>query len=75
VLSLQWELMAEVEDLSSATSPSRVDLDRALDQMESVLDVEGEIKRAHLEMLVRIKNLLTLEQQTRLEELREEGSD
>ena len=73
VLSLQWELMAEVEQLGTVTSPSRVDLDRALDQMGAVLDREGEIKQAHLEMLVRIKNLLTPEQQRRLEELRAEG--
>ncbi len=73
VLSLQWELMAEVEQLGTVTSPSRVDLDRALDQMDAVLDREGEIKQAHLEMLVRIKNLLTPEQQRRLEELRAEG--
>lgn len=73
VLSLQWELMAEVEQLGTVTSPSRVDLDRALDQMDAVLDLEGEIKEAHLEMLVRIKNLLTPEQQRRLEELRGEG--
>ncbi len=73
VLSLQWELMAEVEQLGTVTSPSRVDLDRALDQMDAVLDREAEIKQAHLEMLVRIKNLLTPEQQRRLEELRGEG--
>ena len=65
--------MAEVEQLGTVTSPSRVDLDRALDQMDAVLDLEGEIKEAHLEMLVRIKNLLTPEQQRRLEELRGEG--
>lgn len=74
VLSLQWELMAEVEQLGTVTSPSRVDLDRALDQMNAVLDLEGDIKRAHLEMLVRIKNLLTPEQQRRLEALRGEGA-
>ena len=73
VLSLQWELMAEVEQLGTVTSPPRVDLDRALDQMDAVLGLEGEIKQAHLEMLVRIKNLLTPEQQRRLEELRTGG--
>ena len=55
------------------TAPPRVDLDRALDQMDRVLDTEKEIKQAHLEMLVRIKNLLRPEQQRRLEELRRAG--
>ncbi|MDX1495560.1 MAG: periplasmic heavy metal sensor [Longimicrobiales bacterium] len=70
VLGLQWELMAEVEELATITGRPRVDLDQALDQMDSVLDKEKEIKQAHLEMLVRIKNILTPQQQARLEELR-----
>jgi hypothetical protein len=50
---------------------SRVDLDRALDQLNAVLDTERQIKQSHLEMLVRIKNLLRTEQQATLERLRE----
>lgn len=73
VLGLQWELAAEVEELAGITGRPRVDLDRALDQMDSVLETEKEIKQAHLEMLVRIKNILTPDQQARLEELREDG--
>ena len=73
VLALQWELLDEVEELTSVTAPPRVDLDRALDHMDRVLDTEKEIKQAHLEMLVRIKNLLRPEQQRRLEELRRAG--
>jgi len=52
---------------------TRVDLDRALDQLDNVLDTEKEIKQAHLEMLVRIKNLLTPDQQATLERLRGSG--
>ena len=50
---------------------TRVDLDRALDQLDEVLGTEKEIKQAHLEMLVRIKNLLSAEQQAALERLRD----
>lgn len=70
VLSLQWELADEIEELGSVTGRPRVELDRALDEMGDVLDKEKDIKLAHLEMLVRIKNVLTAEQQARLEELR-----
>jgi Spy/CpxP family protein refolding chaperone len=70
VLALQWELMDEVDQLGRITGGERVDLDRALDQMDAVLDTEKQIKQAHLEMLVRIKNLLTARQQQMLEELR-----
>ncbi len=73
VLGLQWELAAEVEELAVITGRPRVDLDRALDQMDSVLEKEKDIKQAHLEMLVRVKNILTTEQQVRLEELRRSG--
>ncbi len=41
-----------------------------MDQIGNVLDTENEIKQAHLEMLVRIKNLLRADQQATLERLR-----
>jgi len=70
VVRLQWELLEEVQELTVITGDTRVDLDRALDQMDSVLDREKQIKQAHLEMLVRIKNILSAEQQEILEQLR-----
>jgi Spy/CpxP family protein refolding chaperone len=73
VLSLQWELLDEMEQLGAITGRTRVDLDRAMDEMGDVLDKEKEIKTAHLEMLVRIKNLLRPDQQSMLEELRMGG--
>jgi Spy/CpxP family protein refolding chaperone len=74
VLSLQWELLDEVEQLGAVTGRPRVELDRALDEMGDVLDKEKDIKLAHLEMLVRIKNILTEEQQGQLEGLRGAGA-
>ena len=72
VVRLQWELLDEVQELTQIMSGTRVDLDRALDQLDTVLDTEKDIKQAHLEMLVRIKNILTAEQQATLDRLREE---
>jgi len=74
VVRLQWELLDEVQQLREVMGASRVELDRALDQLNEVLDTEREIKQAHLEMLVRIKNLLTPEQQEGLARLRESGN-
>jgi len=74
VVRLQWELLDQVQDLTQIMSGTRVDLDRALDQLDTVLDTEKEIKQAHLEMLVRIKNLLSAQQQAELERLRSSGS-
>ncbi len=70
VIRLQWDLLDEVQRLAEITAGTRVDLDRSLDQIGNVLDTESEIKQAHLEMLVRIKNLLSAEQQAMLERLR-----
>lgn len=70
VVSLQWELLDEVQSLSEVLRGARVDLDRAQDVMGRVMGKEEEIKRAHLELLVRIKNLLTPDQQAALDRLR-----
>ena len=73
VVELQWDLTDDMAQLNRILSAPRVDLDRSLDQMERVLDREMEIKRAHLEMLVRIKNVLRPEQQAQLNRLRSAG--
>ena len=70
VVRLQWELLDEMQQLTELMAAPRIDLDRALDQLDNVLETEKQIKQAHLEMLARIKNLLTPEQQTALERLR-----
>lgn len=71
VVELQWELLEQVEELSAALAGPRVDLDRSLDRMDAVLRTEQRIKRAHLSLLVRIKNLLRPEQQEILRNLRD----
>jgi Spy/CpxP family protein refolding chaperone len=70
MVDLQWDLQEQVEELNQALAAPVVDLDRALDQMDDVLGLETEIKTAHLEMLVRIKNVLRPEQQVELRRLR-----
>ena len=63
VVRFQWDLLDEIQQLTETMEATRVDLDRALDQLDEVLNTEKEIKQAHLDMLVRIKNLLSAEQQ------------
>jgi len=74
VVSLQWELLDDIQELSGTLERPRVDLDQALDQMGGVLDLEKRIKEAHLELLVRVKNALTADQQAELRRLRDGGS-
>ena len=73
VVGLQWRLLDETESLVEALERPRVDQDRAMDRLETVLDTEKEIKQVHLELLIRIKNVLTPEQQERLDQLRADG--
>ena len=72
VVRLQWELVDATQQLTGALGRDRVDLDLALDRLDKVLDTERKVKQAHLEMLVRIKNLLTEEQQATLRKLQNE---
>ena len=74
VVSLQWELQEQVAALSTELARPRVDLDRAQDRMGSVLQTERRIKEAHLTLLIRIKNVLTPQQQESLKKLRAEPS-
>ncbi|MFC1660942.1 hypothetical protein ACFL3S_05740 [Gemmatimonadota bacterium] len=73
-VGLQWRLLDETESLKEALERPRVDQDRALDRLETVLETEKEIKRLHLELLIRIKNVLTPQQQEELDRFRSGSS-
>ncbi|MEX1183574.1 MAG: hypothetical protein WEF86_10105 [Gemmatimonadota bacterium] len=70
VIGLQWQLAEQMQALKQTLGGARIDQDRAIDQLNRALETEKSIKQAHLEMLVRIKNLLRPEQQTELARLR-----
>lgn len=74
IVSLQWDLLDEMESLKEVLERPRIDMDRALDRMETVLETEKEIKQTHLELLIRIKNVLRPDQQQELARLRERGA-
>jgi len=67
---LQWDLQAEKEKLVTILDVDKVDEKKANDQATRVMEQENKIKSAHLGMLVRIKNLLTPDQQKKLREIR-----
>jgi Spy/CpxP family protein refolding chaperone len=67
---LQWKLQDEMEKLIALVRQPRVDEQQALAQLEKVLAAEREIKKEQVTLLVRIKNKLTPEQQSKLAELR-----
>ena len=67
---LQWKLQDEMEKLISLVKQPRVEEQQALAQLDKVLAAEREIKKEQVTLLVRIKNKLTPEQQSKLAELR-----
>ena len=56
---LQWQLQDAMEALHETMKSNSVNEQLALSQLDKVLDSEREIKRAHMELAIRIKNKLT----------------
>ena len=69
-LDLQWEVQAESEKMVRLLQGSPVDETAVLAQADKVMALEREVKRTHLSLLVRVKNLLTDSQREKLKELR-----
>lgn len=68
IVELQWRLQEETEKLDALLEPPAVDQAAALSQVDAVLALERDIKRAHLGLLIQIKNKLTAKQQEQLRE-------
>jgi len=67
---LQWQLQDAMEALHETMKANSVNEQMALSQLDKVLESEREIKRLHMELAIRIKNKLTPEQQTKLQEMK-----
>lgn len=67
---LQWQLQNEMETMVSLLKQDRGDEKNILSQLDRVLSLEREVKRTQITLLVRIKNKLTPEQQSRLQEIK-----
>jgi Spy/CpxP family protein refolding chaperone len=61
--NVQWRLQANMERLGAIMHQPKIDESQALVQLDSVLALEREMKRAQITLLVRLKNQLTAEQQ------------
>jgi Spy/CpxP family protein refolding chaperone len=66
----QWKISAEGEKLARLLQTPTVDEKLVLEQVDRILDIEREVKRAQMGLMVRIKNTLTPSQQAKLRELR-----
>jgi Spy/CpxP family protein refolding chaperone len=69
-LDMQWDMQSEAEKLIQLLKARPADETAVLAQVDRVLNLEREIKKAQISLLVRIKNTLKAAQQTKLMELR-----
>lgn len=68
-LDLQWEMQGESEKLIKLLNARPTDEAAVLAQVDRVLNVEREIKKSQVALMVRIKNTLTSAQLDKLAEL------
>jgi Spy/CpxP family protein refolding chaperone len=66
---LQFQMQDEMEAMVTLMKGTTVDEQKALAQLDKVLNIEREVKRTQLGLSIRIKNKLTPEQQAKLQEL------
>lgn len=66
VIDLQWKMQDQSQRLATLLQKPVVDQAAALTQLDEVLGAEREVKRAHVALLIQIKNILTADQQAKL---------
>ena len=69
-IGYQWQMQKHAGRLVSLLEARPVDEGKVLSAADAVMRLEVDVKKTHLTMLVRIKNILTPDQQARLEQLR-----
>jgi Spy/CpxP family protein refolding chaperone len=69
-IDAQWDLQEQTSRMARLLQQVPVDESKVLEEADKIMSLEREIKRAHLTLLVRIKNTLTAEQIAKLESLR-----
>ena len=74
IFPMQWKMSAAAEALSKELDAPKIDESKALGLANKVMSIEQEVKRQHLSLLIRIRNLLTDGQRAKLAELRAKAS-
>ncbi len=72
-LDFQFAMQEEVGKLGRLLQEKPIDEAKVLSQIDRVLTQERDIKRLHVSLLIRIKNLLTPAQQAKLTEMDKGG--
>jgi Spy/CpxP family protein refolding chaperone len=75
VLDAQVDLHRVTEQLHTALEPPKVDEGAVLALASQAMDLEKKIKTAHLTLMIRVKNLLTADQQDKARSLAPHHAD
>lgn len=67
---LQWQIQDEMQRLTAVAREASPSEEKILTQLDKVLNLEREIKRTHIGLVVRMKRALTPDQQRKLQELK-----
>ena len=73
MIELKLQMAERGQELARLIGEAKVDEAAALAQVDKVLTLEREVKRRQMQLLIRIKNALTPEQQERLARFRDQG--
>jgi len=74
-VELQWQMQDQAQRMATLLSKPSIDETAALQQLDQVLNVEREVKRAHIGLLIKLKNALTAEQQAKLTSRRQQPNE
>jgi Spy/CpxP family protein refolding chaperone len=69
-IDLRWEMRDETQTLMQMTNTHHPDEEALLAQADKVMTLEKDVKLTQMRLLVKIKNILTPEQQDQLQQLR-----
>jgi len=69
-MNLQWELENETEKFNTLIQKEKPAEAEVLSQLERMLAIENKIKKRQISLLIRIKNILSHEQQETLQKLK-----
>ena len=75
MVDLQLQMAERGQEMAKLLREPRVDEAAALAQVDKVLTLEREVKRHQMQLLIRIKNTLSPEQQERLAKFRDRAPD
>lgn len=73
LVPLQLDMAEPALEMIELVEEPRIDEAAALAKADKMLKIENEVKKAQMSLLIRIKNILTREQQDRLRAIRDGG--